>query len=299
MLSQDHSPPIGPPETLAPGIRVVTAPNASPMTFTGTRSYLLGEGAVALIDPGPDLPAHRDALLAALAPGERYAAILVTHAHLDHSPLASRLAAELDLPLLAYGDWQAGRREGLPEIGGGEGVDQAFAPTQTLDHGEVFTIGDLTLTALHTPGHQGNHLCFAVPALDALFSGDVLMGWSTTLISPPDGDLGDFFDSLDLLAGREEAVFYPGHGAPVTNPRENIAWQKTHREERTAQILAVLERGPATPEAITEAVYEGLNPALLPAAKRNVMAHLIWLDRKGDVTADGPLSPSATYRRKN
>jgi hydroxyacylglutathione hydrolase len=297
----DHAPPVGLAEPLAPGLRVVTAPNAGPMTFTGTRSYVVGAGEVAVIDPGPADPRHLDALAAAVA-GERVAAVLVTHAHRDHSAGAAAFAARVGAPVLAHGDPAGARSPVMARlaaaggIGGGEGIDAGFAPDRRLGEGTVTSGPSWTLTALHLPGHLSDHLCFAWAEGEALFSGDLVMGWASTLISPPDGDLGAFRASLARLQARGEAVYYPGHGAPVRAPGRLVAHLLAHRAEREAQVLEALAAGPATMAALVAAIYRDLDPALHPAAGRNVLAHLIDLAERGIVAPDGPLAAGARFR---
>ncbi|NUB42755.1 MBL fold metallo-hydrolase [Fertoebacter nigrum] len=317
---------------LEPGLRRVLAPNPSPMTHWGTNSYIIGEGTVALIDPGPDLPAHRAALLAALRPGERISHILVTHAHLDHSPLARPLAALTGATVLAFGAARAGRSAimaGLDDLGGGEGVDAGFAPDTTLPDGAEVTAGGVVaadvpseavapdaafgraipqpagaplahgpgwrLEALHTPGHFGNHLCFAWGA--RCFTGDHVMGWAPSLVSPPDGDMAAYMASLARLAARDWAVLYPGHGAPVTGAAARLAGLAAHRRQREAAILAALDDGPQSLAALTARVYADTAPALWPAAQRNLLAHLIDLAGRRVVAASPALSPDALFRR--
>lgn len=296
---RDHAPVVGAPEPLAPGLVAVTAPNAGPMTFTGTRSYLLGATEVAAIDPGPDDPAHVDALLAALAPRARITAILVTHAHRDHSAGARALQARTGAPVLAFGERTRSpameRLAASGVLGGGEGLDEGFAPDVRLRDGEAVTGDGWRLEAVHTPGHLGDHLCFAWTEGGALFSGDMVMGWATTLISPPDGDLGAFLAGLRRLQDRGETTYFPGHGPPVRDPKGMIAWQLAHRAEREAQIRAALAAGSATLPALVAAVYPDLAPALRPAAARNALAHLIDLAERGLVRARGPLGPDADF----
>ncbi|WP_232830597.1 MBL fold metallo-hydrolase [Oceanicella sp. SM1341] len=301
----DHAPVHGAVERLAPGIRAVTAPNAGPMTFTGTRSYLVGEGELALIDPGPDSEAHFRALAAVLEAGERISHILVTHSHVDHSPLAARMRALTGAPVLAFGPHGAGMSPQMrsltasgTDLGGGEGADTGFAPDITLEDGAQVRGAGWTLTALHTPGHLSNHLSFALEGEGALFSGDHVMGWATTLVSPPEGDLAAFMASLRRLAVRgEDRVYYPGHGAPVEDPAALVSHVLAHREGREAQIREALDAGPATPAALAARIYAGLDPRLLPAAERNVLAHLLDLAARGAVAPEGELSAGAVFRR--
>lgn len=287
-------------ERIAGGLRLVRAPNPSPMTHTGTNTWLVGDGEVAVIDPGPEDDTHLDAILAALGPGERVGHILVTHAHRDHSPLARRLAARTGAPVCAAGD-MAGRRRPvmarLAEAGrveGGEGVDAGFAPDIVLEEGAVVSGPGWRLTALATPGHTADHLAFAWG--DALFSGDHVMGWASSLVSPPDGDLAAFMASCRRLAATPPRVCYPGHGDPVTDPAGRLDWLIAHREAREAQILAALAAGPGrTPRALAEAIYTETPPALLPAATRNVLAHLIALWEAGRVSAEPTLASDARF----
>lgn len=288
-------------EDLEPGVRRLVAPNPSALTQRGTCSYVLGRGAVAVLDPGPADPGHLRALLDSLAPGERVAAILVSHAHLDHSAAARPLADLTGAPVFAFGDAAAGRSAAMRALakaglaGGGEGVDAGFRPDETLADGEGLALGDWSVTALHTPGHFGNHLCFAMG--EVVFTADVVMGWSTTLISPPDGDLEAYFASLDRLAGQGARVFYPGHGDPVPDPAARLAELAAHRQARTAQILQALTEGPATLSTLTARVYADTPAALHRAASRNLFAHLVALVGQGRVVADPGLAVTAVFAR--
>lgn len=285
---------------LQPGLRRVRAPNPSPMSFTGTNSYLLGQGDVVLIDPGPDMPPHRDALLAALGPGERITTILVTHSHLDHSPLARPLADLCGAPVVAAGPSDWGRSPVMAElaalgrVGGGEGVDSSFAPDRQIAEGDVITGPWGAIEVLETPGHMANHLSFAWH--DALFSGDLVMGWSTSLVSPPDGDMTAFMASLQRLAARKDRVYHPGHGEPVSEPQVRCRELIAHRQGREAQILDRLrQRGPSDAKALAATIYTDIDARLLPAAARNVLAHLIDLHGKSIVTCDGMPGPEQVF----
>lgn len=283
-------------DRLAPGVRRVLAPNPSPMTFRGTNSYLVGTGRVALIDPGPDLPAHRAALLAALEPGERISHILVTHAHLDHSPLAHPLAEATGAEVLAFGPApRSPAMQALAEAGetGGEGIDRGFTPHRSLADGEGVSGPDWTLTALHTPGHLGDHLCLAFGK--ACFSGDHVMGWASSLVSPPDGDMTAYLASLARLAQEDWRCLYPGHGDPVTEPAARIAWLAAHRQDRERMILEALARGTADLSELTAEVYAETPVALLPAARRNLLAHLVDLAQRNRIRADPQLSANARF----
>ncbi|WBL32045.1 MBL fold metallo-hydrolase [Sinirhodobacter sp. HNIBRBA609] len=286
-------------EIMEPGLRRIVAPNPSPMTLNGTCTYILGTGSVAVIDPGPADHGHIGAILAALAPGERISHILVTHAHLDHSPGAPLLAEACGAKVHAFGPASAGRSPIMERLaatglmGGGEGVDRAFAPDILIADGEEITGGDWSLRALHTPGHFCNHLSFIWG--DAIFTGDHVMGWSSTLISPPDGDLGDYFRSLDKLAQIGARTFYPGHGAPVMGTAARIAELAAHRRERTAQIAAHLVAGAATVAQLTELIYQEIPAALMPAASRNVFAHLVEMTATNQVTAAPEIRLDAAF----
>ena len=288
MDGEAEKPAAGVAVEIADGVRRVLAPNPGPMTYWGTNTYILGSRELAVVDPGPDDPAHRAALLAACR-GARVRAVLVTHAHRDHSAGARALAAAVGAPVFAFGGPSDGRSEIMQRfaaaggIGGGEGVDAAFAPDATLGDGAAVAFGDGTLTALHTPGHFGGHLSFAAGNL--VLTGDVVMGWSTTLISPPDGDVRDFLATCERLRGRDARMLLPGHGAPVADPAARLDWLVAHRRSREAEVLTALASGPADAPAIAAGIYRDLGADLLPAAARNVLAHLLDLHDRGVVEA--------------
>lgn len=281
-------------------VRRVVAPNPSPMTFTGTNTYILGTGEVAVIDPGPDLDDHLRAILGALDPGERVSHVLVTHNHRDHSPLAAALSERTQAPVFAFGLAHEGRSQTMEilankaDIGGGEGIDEGFSFDRSLSDGEVVSADTWSVTAIHTPGHLANHLCFA--SGDVLFSGDHVMGWATSLVSPPDGDLGAFMRSAQKLLPRGEQVYFPGHGDPVQSPRDRVRWLIDHRRGREAQILDQLGRSKMTIAALTAAIYADVAPALHGAASRNVLAHLIDLVERRIVEADPEIGLESLYK---
>lgn len=287
----------GKPVWLEPGVRRVLAPNPSPLTGPGTNSYILGEGRVALIDPGPDNDAHLDALLAALAPGERVEMILVTHAHHDHSELAARLAARVAAPVVAFGDARAGLNpafSGFGDLGGGEGADHGFRPDETVADGAVVHGPDWKLEVIHTPGHFGNHICLSWN--EAMFSGDQAMGWATSIVSPPDGDMTAYMASMDRLIARAPDRLYPGHGAEVSDGMSRLHELVAHRRGREAQILAALAQGGGTASELATRIYTDIPPGLIPAATRNVIAHLLDLEARSRAIVSGPSRLTARWR---
>ncbi|SFM16811.1 MBL fold metallo-hydrolase [Shimia aestuarii] len=288
-------------EALSPNVRRVLAPNPSPMTFRGTNTYLVGTDDICVIDPGPDMADHNSAILAALEPGQQITHILVTHAHVDHSPLAARLSRDTGAPVYGFGDASTGRSPVMQELaakglaGGGEGVDAHFAPDHLLKEGDIVQGGGWSLEAIHTPGHFGNHLSFAMG--DACFVGDHVMGWASSLVSPPDGDLTDFMASCRKLRSRDWSVFHSGHGAPITAPSKRLDWLIAHRLGREAEILAALGQGPARAYDLACGIYTETPTALMGAATRNVFAHLVDLTGKSIVSPQGELHSEAVFAR--
>jgi len=286
-------------ERLEPGLRRVIANNPSAMTYWGTNTYIVGEGKVALIDPGPLCAQHFQAVLAALKPGETIESIFVTHSHRDHSQLARPFSEHANAPVFALGDSLAGRSPLMARLAdcgldcGGEGVDSTFQPDELIGDLDIIDGPDWQLRVMWTPGHFGNHLVFGWQ--DALFTGDHVMGWASSLVSPPDGDLAAFMASTKRLAKRDDRIFYPGHGAPVTTPKDRLHWLIGHRQLRNAQILSAMTAGPMDIPAITRAVYQDLAPGLIPAAHRNVFAHLIDLVDTFQVAVEPQLDQSARY----
>ncbi len=269
-------------ETVAPQIRRLIANNPSKYTYRGTGTYIVGTGRVAVIDPGPDLAEHRDALAAALR-GETVLAILVTHCHADHSPLSAWLKAETGAPTIAFGPH--GDVEPEPEPGGRESVDVGFVPDIAAADGDVVAeIGGIVVRAVHTPGHTSNHLCFSLDSERALFTGDHVMGWSTTVVSPPDGDMRAYMESLGKVGGRRDAVLWPTHGNPVTDIGPFLAAYLGHRVDRERQILALVRAGVDTVPAMVATLYADVRQELHQAAGRSVLAHLLKLVDDGLVS---------------
>ena len=282
-------------ERIAPGIRRIVARNPGPFTFKGTGTYVVGDGEVAVIDPGPELEEHIAALLASLA-DERVSHILVTHTHRDHSPAARALKAATGAPTYGFGPHAGGKRG---EPGSEEGGDWDFTPDIVVHDGEWIDGDRWRFEAVHTPGHTSNHLCFALPDTGVLFSGDHVMGWSTSVIAPPDGDMAAYMASLDKLLARPDSVYWPTHGPAITEPLRHVRAFIAHRRERESGIIDCLKAGIETTDAMVERLYVGLNPALRRAAGRSVLAHLIDLTTRDIVAADGPATVEAHYRLRH
>lgn len=292
---------------VALGVRRLVAPNPSPMTASGTNTYLVGARAVAVIDPGPDAPAHRDAILAAAsAGGGRVAAIVVTHAHIDHTAGVPALAAATGAPVYAFGRAGDGRSETMRRLatealGGGEGSDPRHDPSHRLGDGDAVDAGaddDWRLVALHTPGHTSDHLSFALEDGDVLFSGDLVMGWSTSVVSPPDGDMGAFMRSLKRLSTRDDQRYLPGHGEAIADPQARLRDLIAHRRMRERQILDALSDGAAAPATLVARLYAEIDPRLHGMAARNVLAHLIDLWERGRVSPVDPFASTARFERR-
>jgi glyoxylase-like metal-dependent hydrolase (beta-lactamase superfamily II) len=279
----------------SPLIRRVTANNPGPFTFKGTGTYIVGRGEVAVIDPGPDDPAHLEAILAAI-PGETVSHIVITHHHSDHSPLAGPLKARTGAPI--YGCAVASAHEDdHGEVKMEAGHDLGFQPDISLCGGGTITGPGWTLEAIPTPGHTSNHLCYAFPEERACFTGDHIMGWSTTVITPPDGDLSDYLASLDAIRTRGFETLWPTHGPPIRDVTAFIDAYTAHRHERLDQILTALEAGPARIRELVPRLYADVDARLHPAAARSMLAGMVHLTREGRLATDGAPGPESVYRR--
>ena len=282
-------------DQVSPLIRRVTADNPGPFTFKGTGTYIVGQGEVAVIDPGPDDPAHLEAILAAI-PGERVSAIVITHHHSDHSPLAEPLKKRTGAPI--YGCAVVGHEEeDTGEVKMEAGHDHDFRPDISLCVGGEVSGPGWTLEAIPTPGHTSNHICYALKEENACFTGDHIMGWSTTVITPPDGDMTDYLASLDRIRARGFATLWPTHGPPVRDVDAFIAAYIEHRQERVDQILNALKAGPARIRELVPTLYADVDARLHPAAARSMLAAMIHLVRQGVLAADSEPGPDSVYRR--
>jgi glyoxylase-like metal-dependent hydrolase (beta-lactamase superfamily II) len=299
-------------DQVSPTIRRVIAENPSKFTYHGTGTYIIGRGDVVVIDPGPLLDSHRDALAAALA-GERVRAILVTHCHADHSPLAAWLTAETGAPTVAFGshprpaEGATDQVDGEPEDLGvdaegkpiriEETVDHEFSPTHAVADGDPAFVGaGMTFTAVHTPGHTSNHTCFAYAEESALFTGDHVMGWSTTVVSPPDGDMAAYIESLDKVARRTDSVLWPTHGPPRHDGVQYIQNLVAHRRQRERQVVEAVRSGLSTIPEMVALLYAEVRTELHKAAGRSVYAHLMKSVADGELAVEGGGQPGLASR---
>lgn len=272
----------GTSQQLSPLVRRLLAPNPSAFTHTGTQTYIVGRGNVAVIDPGPAIDTHLAAILAA-AEGEMVRWIVCTHTHRDHSPAAHPLGEATGAEIV--GCASLALNDDGPRADAG--YDGDYRPDRTLSQGDTIESDGWTLTAIETPGHTSNHLCFALAAAKALFTGDHVMGWSTTVVSPPDGDMTDYIASLEKLHAREDATYYPAHGDPIDNPRQFVRGLIGHRRQREGQILRAIDDGLGEVPAMVARMYKALDERLRGAAGRSVLAHLIDLRARGLVEQEG------------
>jgi len=282
---------------LEDGIARVTAPNSGPLTFTGTNSYIVGTETLAVIDPGPEDESHWRTLLTAIG-GRPVSHIFVSHTHKDHSPLAARLKAETGATIVAEGPHRASRPLHDGEINPlKESSDMDFRPDIAAAHGEVFAGDGWKIEVLHTPGHTANHAAFAERRRNVLFSADHVMAWATTIIAPPDGAMREFMASLDMLIKRDDRIYYPGHGGPVTAPQKFSRALKAHRRMRESAILSRIEKGDRTIPEMVAVIYRDTDKRLHGAAALSVLAHLEDLVERGAVVTDGPPALKGIYER--
>ncbi|MEO1189381.1 MAG: MBL fold metallo-hydrolase [Pseudomonadota bacterium] len=294
-LKQKFDPHHGEAVPLTDRLTRITAPNSGPFTFHGTNTYLVGRDTLALVDPGPVIESHLDAIRAAVA-GRPVSHVIVTHTHADHSPAAAPLASEFGAKLYGEGEHRAARDLFIGEINPLDAsADRDFTPDIALSDGDMIEGDGWTLEAVATPGHTANHLAFTLKEENVLLSGDHVMAWSTSIVAPPDGSMADFMASLESLMARDESVFFPGHGERVDEPQKFMRGLKTHRLMREASILERLKAGNQTIPEMVKIMYRDVNPALHGAAALSVLAHLEDLIARGLATADGPPSISAQY----
>lgn len=277
--------PTGKAEQLDRLIRRVLAPNPSPYTYTGTQTYVIGAGSdVAVIDPGPNEAAHLEAIIETVGDA-KVAAIMCTHTHRDHSPLAAPLAERAGAPVV--GCAPLALKTDRPRAD--EAFDTTYAPDRVLEDGEQMRGQGWTLTAVATPGHTSNHLCFALEESKALFTGDHVMGWSTSVVIPPDGDMGDYMKSLEKLMERDDAIYHSAHGAAIEKPKQLVRGMIGHRRQRENQILRLLGEAARPIPGFIPHMYKGLDERLIPAAEMSVEAHLIDLEKRGMASTDGEI----------
>ncbi|MTI42715.1 glyoxylase-like metal-dependent hydrolase (beta-lactamase superfamily II) [Roseibium hamelinense] len=281
---------------VADGVRRLTAKNPGPFTFHGTNTYLVGTQNIVVVDPGPDDPAHVDAIMKAVA-GAHIAAIFVSHTHMDHSPAARRLQEKSGAPIVGCGPHSAARDLAIGEDNLLDAsADKTYSPDQLLTDGNRVVLGDAEFEALDTPGHTANHMCFALTGTNILFSADHVMAWSTSIVAPPDGSMNAYMMSLEKLILRPETHYLPGHGTDLQNALPYVEDLIDHRKKREAAVVSALSAGAKKIPQIVDHVYVGLNPKLKTAASLSVFAQLEWLVDKGEVITDGPPRLDGLYR---
>lgn len=281
----------GEPAELSPLVRRVICNNPGGFTFHGTGTYIIGRENVAIVDAGPLDERHVEAVLRAVE-GETVTHQLITHTHIDHSPAARLIKDATGAQTWGFGPHGGDR--GGPKVE--EGGDHDFAPDHVIRHGDIVEGDGWSVEAVHTPGHTSNHICFGLREEKALFTGDHVMGWSTTVVSPPDGNMTDYFNSLDKLLERDDQRYYPTHGAPIENVHDFVRAYRAHRQLRESQILDLLKDGPRTIPEMVATMYADVPQNLHPAAARSVLAHLIHMAHDGRVAVDGKADAKATYR---
>ncbi|MBI1212989.1 MAG: MBL fold metallo-hydrolase [Alphaproteobacteria bacterium] len=292
-LNRKYDPVYAKAVEVAPNLRRVLARNANPFTFHGTGTYIVGRGRVAVIDPGPLIDEHIEALKSALK-GETVTHILITHTHSDHSPAAAPLKAATGAPAFAFGPHGASRVHEGPSIE--EANDTGFKPDRSVRDGDVIEGDGWSFECVFTPGHTSNHMCYAWREQKTFFSGDHVMGWSTTVIGPPDGDMAQYFASLEKLLRRDDEIYYPTHGGPIVDPKAFVTALIAHRHAREDQIVACLKRGIDRIPAMVEVIYSEHDKRLHAPAALSVLAHLQHMVATRRVATDGPPSSRSTYR---
>jgi glyoxylase-like metal-dependent hydrolase (beta-lactamase superfamily II) len=320
-FNTDFQPSYGVVERLSPLIRRVVANNPNVFTFTGTGVYLVGNGDVAVVDPGPSVDEHIDAVFAALDPGERITHVLITHTHTDHTAGVAKVVQRSGAPTYGFGPhgpipdfnpldvvtfdeyFSAEEKESfekawrdVPEELKREGPDPDFRPDRPVADGDRIEGGDWTIEAIHTPGHTSNHVCYRLVEEATVFTGDHVMGWATSVISPPDGDLFDYLASLDKLLTVNDVRYLPTHGAPIDDPHTLVRHLIEHRRSRERQILDGLAAGPSTIKDLVPGMYADTDKRLWRAAANSVWSHLLALHRQGLVTtvANSAVSDTAS-----
>lgn len=280
---------------VAPGVRRMVANNPGPFTFKGTNTYIIGQGEVAVIDPGPDDAEHLGALTEALA-GERISHILITHTHRDHTDGVSALKVHSNAPVFAFGETGRDRGARTTSPSGKAFVDLDFMPDETLNDGDVIRGSDWALDVIHTPGHAPDHLCFALTGERTVFSGDHVMGWNTTVVAPPEGHMGDYLSSLERFLERKDKLFLPGHGGRIETPQRAVRAYLMHRKMRESAVFNCLESGDRFIPQIVAKIYKGLDSKLAPAAALSVLAHLEFLVERGLVQCeDSPVAIQSVF----
>jgi glyoxylase-like metal-dependent hydrolase (beta-lactamase superfamily II) len=295
-LARDFAPAHGRAVTIAPGVQRLTAPNAGPFTFHGTNSYIIGDRSVCVIDPGPEDETHWQALLKALE-GRTVSHIAVSHTHRDHSPLAGRLKALTGALTVAQGPHRAARLLYFGETNPfAESSDTDFRPDVALSEGDQVEGDGWTLETVLTPGHTANHACFSLAGTGILFSADHVMAWATSIVAPPDGAMADYMASLDRLLARDDRIYFPGHGGPVTEPQAFVRGLRTHRRMRERAILERIRAGDRRIPDMVAAIYRDTDPRLHGAAALSVLAHIEDLIGRGEIRSEGPPSLGGSYR---
>ena len=277
------------------GIQRITAPNESAFTYRGTNTYILGDEKVAVIDPGPSIDSHFDLLMQALK-GRTVSHIVVTHTHMDHSPLARRLKEQTGAPILAEGIHRDSRDLHLGEINSLDAAaDREFLPDHELSDGEVIEGSDWKLETIFTPGHTRNHACFALMGTDMLFSGDHVMAWATSIVAPPDGSMSDYMASLTRMMERPEKTYLPGHGGRLERAPEFVRALRAHRKMRETAVLSRIRQGDQTIPEIVKVIYKDTDTRLHGAAGLSVFAHIEDLVQQGKIRCDGPPALNSQY----